>query len=608
MYPNKVILFFTLQVLSLVMAGASEHTYLVKSVLHCPSQEYLCLTLDDYAANQSEFFISNSTFLFLPGNHTTKTVVNLANVSNILLKAKFDSNPELFVTDWSFECFNVSDIVVQGLTLKYTGFKVNTISAFFHSNSILLTDLIFQGGRQGHQNYRATSLSNSIAIFNNCTFRENKGVQFGGAVYILEQSNAIISNSMFVGNNAQTAGGAVSVSQSELSIYKSSFIRNSASQAGGIRCHGCSLFTSSVHFINNTAPILSGGAVVTKNAKVVFSNITAISNSETALLFYQSRIKFNGRSIFKDNEAILSAVGGALHLILSTVTFSGYTLFENNCAFNGGAIAALVKSELIFTGITEFINNIAIGSFGGAVAIGIHTKLEIHGLVLFERNNCTSCLGGAIAAADTSTVSIFDAVTFNSNSAMMGGAIYLRYATLVLNQGARLDSVSNYAQELGGGIFIEDDSSYYQCFFTMNSHYLKEDVLETLPDCFLKLENFSFTNVHQYKILSINDTAGSDGEFMFGGLMDKCHIVDYYKLNWDLLYNVVFKYNILQILPSIDHDTSKYAISSFSFTLCFCETEKNFNCTEVKQISTLRGGKFNVSVVALSQGNGYSLV
>ena len=63
----------------------------------------------------------------------------------------------------------------------------------------------------------------------------------------------------------------------------------------------------------------------------------------------------------------------------------------------------------------------------------------MHESVLFKRNSCSCCLGGAIAAAGTSEVSMFDRVTFSSNSAEMGGAVYLRYATLILNQGATIN-------------------------------------------------------------------------------------------------------------------------------------------------------------------------
>ena len=98
----------------LVLAKASENTYFVKPdnfSLNCSSQNYPCLTLDDYASSQSEFFTSNSTFLFLPGAHTTRTVVLLVNVFNIILLTGFnDSDPELYQTDFSVECINALNI------------------------------------------------------------------------------------------------------------------------------------------------------------------------------------------------------------------------------------------------------------------------------------------------------------------------------------------------------------------------------------------------------------------------------------------------------------------------------------------------------------------
>ena len=102
---------------ALVLVRASEHTYFVKPnnvSTSCQSHMSPCLTLDEYAANQSEFFTSNSTFLFLPGNHTTTTVVLLVNVSNIVLRGN-DSNPESCLTDWSIECKSVVNLVLQGL-------------------------------------------------------------------------------------------------------------------------------------------------------------------------------------------------------------------------------------------------------------------------------------------------------------------------------------------------------------------------------------------------------------------------------------------------------------------------------------------------------------
>ena len=133
---------------------------------------------------------------------------------------------------------------------------------------------------------------------------------------------------------------------------------------------------------------------------------------------------------------------------------------------------------------------------------------------------------------------------------------------------------------------------------------IHREILVLLPDCFLRFRNLSFINTHQYQIVSINDTAGYDGQFMYGGLIDKCRIVDISEqiFKYKLLYNIL-KHNILQIHPNTENK-SKHAISSEAFTLCICETSSTgFDCTGSIHITTLRGSMFNVSVVALSQGD-----
>ena len=316
-----------------VLAKASENTYIVKAdnvSSNCSIQDYLCLTLDDYASNQSEFFTSNSTFLFLPGTHTTRTVVNLVNVSNIVLQG-FDSDPNLYRVEFSIEFVRAVNITTQGLTLRFTGEKNDTVLSFIDSRNVLIMFMIFQGNVQ--YQIRAVLLKHSIATFKNCTFKQNTGVQFGGAIFIRELSKAIVLNSFFIGNTALLKGGAAYVEQSEFWVSESIFVNNSAVKGGGIFCLGSLFIASSAHFFKNLA---------------------------AALVFRQSKANFTGTSIFKENTNTVTAfgAGGALIAVASTVLFLGCTLFQDNYAYvEGGAIAGLIQTKIVFTGNTKFINN-----------------------------------------------------------------------------------------------------------------------------------------------------------------------------------------------------------------------------------------------------------
>ena len=108
----------------------------------------------------------------------------------------------------------------------------------------------------------------------------------------------------------------------------------------------------------------------------------------------------------------------------------------------------------------------------------------MHGSVLFENNNCINSYGGAVGAYDSSEIEIFDSVTFKSNSAERGGAMYLRGSSLILNQDTQTEFIENVAKSLGGGIFVADQIDYYQCNFSIQTHYSEDNVVYALPDCF----------------------------------------------------------------------------------------------------------------------------
>ena len=98
---------------SISSCGPSEKTYFVKPASsNCPKHDQPCLTLDEYASNQSEFFTSDSTVLFLNGTHTTRTIIHLENIFHLQFEGS-DSrfHPEV---DFSIKCSKVSGITFRG--------------------------------------------------------------------------------------------------------------------------------------------------------------------------------------------------------------------------------------------------------------------------------------------------------------------------------------------------------------------------------------------------------------------------------------------------------------------------------------------------------------
>lgn len=109
-------------------------------------------------------------------------------------------------------------------------------------------------------------------------------------------------------------------------------------------------------------------------------------------------------------------------------------------------------------------------------------------------------------------------IYFNNNAAQNGSALYLNeLATLMLDRHISLKTFGNQASDYGGVLYHEDNTTPLQCHFE-NMHETSE--LSTLPYCFLRFE-FEFTKM---VVTSLNDSAGIDGNYMYGGLLDRCQM------------------------------------------------------------------------------------
>jgi predicted outer membrane repeat protein len=212
---------------------------------------------------------------------------------------------------------------------------------------------------------------------------------------------------------------------------------------------------------------LAGGAGVNSqlliDGNVAFVNNTTVGAGGGAVAMHGS-ITFSGTSIFSGNRAgwnldagsFTAASGGAIGIGLSgplggtgqTLTFLDTAIFLSNTAGSGGGSISLAStataSKLNFLGPAVFKNNFS-GVFDPAT-----------GLVAYS--------GGAIFLQSTNGIAISNrnAATFSgglemtgNRSVIDGGAVYLRYADLVIN-GDYLFS-GNQTRNNGGAIGVNTD-------------------------------------------------------------------------------------------------------------------------------------------------------
>ena len=241
-------MFTALLVLIFVSSGSAQGIrYVRSSSSHdCPGEP--CLNLHQYMIEQvSKYFTDGSTFIFLPGNHTSQTAACLSSVSNITLKGESDA--KIFV-DSEILCEHVRNLTILRLKflLTFSG-DPNTMSAWkiVHSMDIFINHSVFEGNEALRTAGRALQLQNSTMSISNCLFLRNAA--YDGGAFCAFYSTINIDRTNFTENRADRCGGAICVEDSIINIYSSIFTGNSV----GISLQGS-----------------SGGAIAALNSVIIY--------------------------------------------------------------------------------------------------------------------------------------------------------------------------------------------------------------------------------------------------------------------------------------------------------------------------------------------------
>ena len=382
-----------------------------------------------------------------------------------------------------------------------------------------------------------------------------------GSAIAVKFGNFLLSGKATFTRNEATGSGTVAIFSCTASLYgEIEFTDNSANRGGGIAVANTDSSKPVVvtgTFINNTAE--RGGALFIKRAgNVTCNNVSVNCNS---IYIFDSSVTFGETTVIANNN------GGGVHSENSYISFTDYSLFENNSAMIGGAVSSLYGT-ITFSGVSMFKENRA------------ETK------------------GGALYASGTGIV-FKDSVNVVSNSAQYGGAMYLSsLASLTLSTSSILNSSHNHASQYGGVIYHEDTALPVQCHFEIQDAQSSLEV--QLPNCFIQL-----TSIARYLIpavTSYNDTAIRDGSYLYGGLLDKCLLIVTNILGeiirpipYTLLSNTVIQ------LEGRDNSSAR-GVSSQPYQLCFCEDNLQHTCAKIQNRTVYRGQRFNISLVAIAEG------
>ena len=464
----------------------------------CPEDPRL--TLQQFAKNTS-VVESNTTLIFLPGNHRLASNISLS-IARVNYFAMFS---ESLLTDHEllqltiicepnsgFVFVNIEHLWMKGITFIGCSLKASLIELFTIENCI------FEG-----QNYSGTALAidksttkisrssflANVADHCICIFANKVGdvcVSVAGAL-LIAQSNASITSSEFLCNSAQIGGALYIRSASNVTIADSTFVSNEATDSDVNSTCACTCSDTEASNYYEHSPVVtdkkfnicSGGGITLINSTLTINSSTfndsksecakggsALSvNDQSAAAIYDTEfwnnnarigfggaLRVGGRSnmivyncMFSNNSGYQGAV---LYItIYSNVVISESVYWNNFANLSGGAIATDQSSEVTDFG-SQFISNRA--ATGGALSI-IRSTMLMRGTIL-QKNKAQES-GGAIYILQ-SVVICRSFCNISHSSARDGGAVYAAESTLNIFRSGQAFIVYNLASNSGGGVFL----------------------------------------------------------------------------------------------------------------------------------------------------------
>ena len=427
---NRAPMYLGVSILLLLLTAlpfsTAQTTYYVKPTPDTPCHGDPCHTLSEYVSQSEQYLTSNTTMIFLPGEHALQHNITVRNISRLV----FIGNPSSFpaevsmviCTDATFTFENILMLKIRDLGFHSCTIQLHGSSAIFKNNSFENSTSEYGGAIYTH---------NSIITFEGETrFEDNRAAEAGGGIYAQESKLTFYGNTTFINNEALKRGGGVFVSGSTVSFGDStSFISNSAEFGGGVYVWDESTvsFGESTSFINNSAEF--GGGVYVRD---------------------ESTVSLGDNSRFISNSA---HEGGGVYVWESTVSFGDNSRFISNSAKYGGGVYILLGNTLSVVLVSEH-SNVSFGDNSGFIPIFIKENVYVVGCGVTgcASNNSAAHSGGvSVRSVWYSNVSFGDSSCFINNSAEQGGGVYVEESNVSFGDDSRF---INNSADGGGGVFV----------------------------------------------------------------------------------------------------------------------------------------------------------
>jgi 7 transmembrane sweet-taste receptor of 3 GCPR/Right handed beta helix region len=274
--------------------------------------------------------------------------------SDIMLNGNTWSKNRVVFGSGSAVMIMSSDVAVDGDTFEYnTAAQDGTLALRFAGVATAerpqsVVNSIFRFNSAGNRGGGLFSSENTNILVSNSTFSGNEAVQ-GGGINLLSCKHGVVKNSTFIANSILGDGSGMYArcEDKQVTVSHSRFISNSAARGGGLYvCLRTTAHLGALQFMNNTA---------TRGAGLFFSK-SMTSVDATDLYFKHNRATSNGggmtgdslsftlqNSEFVENTAPL---GPAIYLAKPTSHALVHLTFVNNHATVAGAASQMYYESL----------------------------------------------------------------------------------------------------------------------------------------------------------------------------------------------------------------------------------------------------------------------
>ena len=310
---------------------SAENVYCVTptatSCSSCPHNTH-CDTLSEYAQEAEMYFTSDTTMVFLPGDHVLDKNITVANVARLTMWGESSSG-------------NIATIVRNGSV----GFSF-TKMVDFNIYSLAFTSYNRSWSYGSHPASKSALFLQSTKYTKlvNCSFHDNLGTALA-----VNKTNVVLVENKFIHNQCAC---------------------KSFREMCELGC-GITTFNSELTFTGNTS--------FHKNTQT--ASCPSV-NPAGAIWASASSLSFDGINNFFNNSANgNTSIGSAIYAETNTrLSFNGTSNFIYNSADVGGAIGTLDNVALVFNGISNFINNIANSYGGGAIYTSKYSNVTFNGI------------------------------------------------------------------------------------------------------------------------------------------------------------------------------------------------------------------------------------